>query len=67
VPAQTRHDRASGLAAPAVPKGPSIGFLGLVNNHGIHHRRQLMTYLRPMGSKVPPIYGGSADEPFQGA
>jgi uncharacterized damage-inducible protein DinB len=48
-------------------KGPSIWFLGLANNHGVHHRGQLMTYLRAMGSKVPSIYGGSADEPFQGA
>jgi uncharacterized damage-inducible protein DinB len=47
-------------------KGPSITFLGLGNNHGVHHRGQLMTYLRAMGSKVPSIYGGSADEPFQG-
>ena len=30
----------------------------------IHHRGQLSTYLRPMGSKVPSIYGGSYDEPF---
>jgi uncharacterized damage-inducible protein DinB len=28
----------------------------------IHHRGQLSTYLRPMGSKVPSIYGPSADE-----
>lgn len=28
----------------------------------IHHRGQLSTYLRPMGSKVPAIYGPSADE-----
>jgi uncharacterized damage-inducible protein DinB len=27
----------------------------------IHHRGQLSTYLRPMGGKVPPIYGPSAD------
>lgn len=27
----------------------------------IHHRGQLSTYLRPMGSKVPSIYGKSAD------
>ena len=46
-------------------KGPSIWFLGLANNHGIHHRGQLMTYLRAMGSKVPSLYGASADEPFQ--
>ena len=48
-------------------KEPSIWFLGLANNHTIHHRGQLMTYLRAMGSRVPSIYGGSADEPFQGA
>jgi len=29
----------------------------------IHHRGQLTTYLRPMGSTVPQIYGPSADEP----
>lgn len=28
----------------------------------IHHRGQLSTYLRPMGAKVPEIYGASADE-----
>ena len=27
----------------------------------IHHRGQLSTYLRPMGSKVPSIYGESYD------
>lgn len=27
----------------------------------IHHRGQLSTYLRPMGGKVPSIYGPSAD------
>ena len=31
----------------------------------IHHRGQLSTYLRPMGGKVPSIYGGSADEPYK--
>ncbi|HVH86828.1 MAG TPA: DinB family protein [Terriglobales bacterium] len=30
----------------------------------IHHRGQLATYLRPMGSTVPQIYGPSADEPM---
>jgi uncharacterized damage-inducible protein DinB len=30
----------------------------------IHHRGQLSTYLRPMGAKVPKIYGPSADEPM---
>jgi uncharacterized damage-inducible protein DinB len=32
---------------------------GLV--HAIHHRGQLSTYLRPMGAKVPAIYGESYD------
>jgi len=31
----------------------------------VHHRGQLSTYLRPMGSKVPSIYGPSADDPGQ--
>jgi uncharacterized damage-inducible protein DinB len=31
----------------------------------VHHRGQLTTYLRPMGGKVPPIYGPSADHPGQ--
>jgi len=29
----------------------------------VHHRGQIATYLRPMGSTVPQIYGPSADEP----
>ena len=29
----------------------------------VHHRGQLSTYLRPMGSTVPQIYGPTADEP----
>ena len=28
----------------------------------LHHRGQLTTYLRPMGGKVPAIYGPSADD-----
>lgn len=31
----------------------------------IHHRGQLSAYLRPMGGKVPSIYGPSADDPGQ--
>lgn len=33
-----------------------------VMNHLIHHRGQLSVYLRQTGSKVPSIYGPSADE-----
>jgi uncharacterized damage-inducible protein DinB len=31
----------------------------------IHHRGQLSTYLRPMGGKIPAIYGPTADDPGQ--
>jgi uncharacterized damage-inducible protein DinB len=44
---------------------PGAFYLGFLNNHSIHHRGQLSTYLRPMGVKCPAIYGGSYDEPFQ--
>ncbi len=43
---------------------PAAQLLGFANNHGIHHRGQLAAYLRACGSKVPAIYGGSADEPM---
>jgi len=43
---------------------PAVAYLGFLNNHSIHHRGELATYLRPMGAKVPSIYGGSYDEPF---
>jgi len=46
---------------------PAAAYLVFANNHGIHHRGQLASYLRAMGSKVPAIYGGSADEPFSAA
>jgi uncharacterized damage-inducible protein DinB len=45
---------------------PAVAYLNMMNLHSAHHRGQLSTYLRPMGSKIPSIYGGSADEPFQG-
>ena len=44
---------------------PGAMYLGFLNNHSIHHRGELCTYLRPMGSKCPAIYGGSYDEPMQ--
>jgi uncharacterized damage-inducible protein DinB len=40
---------------------PAIGLLQLILNHTIHHRGQLSTYLRPMGAKVPSLYGPSYD------
>jgi len=47
-------------------KMPNAQYLVWQAVHNAHHRGQLATYLRPMGSKVPSIYGGSADEPFNG-
>jgi uncharacterized damage-inducible protein DinB len=44
---------------------PNVSYLNIMNLHAAHHRGQLSSYLRPMGSKVPSIYGGSADEPMQ--
>lgn len=46
-------------------KFPTFTYIQFCQDHTVHHRGQLSTYLRPMGSKVPDIYGGSADEPFQ--
>ncbi|MEQ1896832.1 MAG: DinB family protein [Vicinamibacterales bacterium] len=40
---------------------PAVNFIGFMNNHSIHHRGQLAGYLRALGSKVPNIYGPSAD------
>ena len=45
---------------------PAFQYLVFLNNHQIHHRGQFATYLRPMGAKVPGIYGGSFDEPWKG-
>lgn len=47
-------------------KNPALVYLNFALVHGVHHRGQLSTYLRPMGGKVPSIYGGSADEAWQG-
>jgi uncharacterized damage-inducible protein DinB len=41
---------------------PAVQYIGFANNHSIHHRGQLAAYLRPMGSRVPNIYGPSADD-----
>jgi uncharacterized damage-inducible protein DinB len=43
---------------------PNVTYLGFANNHSIHHRGQLASYLRACGSTVPAIYGASADEPL---
>ena len=46
-----------GSARPAAPMAWSFLF------DLVHHRGQITTYLRPMGSTVPRVYGPSADEP----
>src|SRR6185295_12963193 len=40
---------------------PAVVYVQLGLNHSIHHRGQLSMYLRPMGAKVPSIYGESYD------
>ena len=42
---------------------PTVEFLWDFMFDAIHHRGQLSAYLRPMGGKVPSIYGPSADDP----
>jgi len=40
---------------------PAVVILSVMVRHSIHHRGQLSTYLRPMGGKIPSIYGPTAD------
>jgi len=46
-----------------VMEKPMMEFLWDFMFDAIHHRGQLSAYLRPMGGKVPSIYGPSADDP----
>ena len=46
-----------GTARPASPMAWSFLF------DIVHHRGQITTYLRAMGSTVPQVYGPTADEP----
>jgi uncharacterized damage-inducible protein DinB len=39
------------------------GLLWLALFDAVHHRGQLTTYIRPMGGKVPGVYGPSGDDP----
>ena len=68
----TREDLARLAAAPAdalikvidfrgLFQLPAVFFLDSSLHHVIHHRGQLSMYLRPMGAKVPAIYGESYD------
>jgi uncharacterized damage-inducible protein DinB len=40
---------------------PAVMYLGFMLHHSVHHRGQLSMYLRPMGAKVPAMYGESFD------
>jgi uncharacterized damage-inducible protein DinB len=40
---------------------PAVMYLNMMLHHSVHHRGQLSAYLRPMGAKVPAIYGESHD------
>ena len=44
---------------------PAVMYWHFMMLHTAHHRGQLCAYLRPMGGKVPNIYGGSFDEPME--
>jgi uncharacterized damage-inducible protein DinB len=64
------YERLAGMSGEALVKivdfrglfqFPAVMFLQFEMNHEIHHRGQLSTYLRPMGAKVPAIYGESYD------
>lgn len=41
---------------------PAVAYLNFSLSHLIHHRGQLSVYLRPMGAKVPSMYGESHDD-----
>jgi uncharacterized damage-inducible protein DinB len=43
---------------------PKMQVLWMMLMDQVHHRGQLSVYLRNTGSKVPSIYGPSADEPW---
>ena len=45
-----------------VMEKPTVEFLWDFMFDAIHHRGQLSAYIRPMGGKVPSIYGPSADD-----
>jgi uncharacterized damage-inducible protein DinB len=40
---------------------PAVTYVQMAVQHSIHHRGQLSMYLRPIGAKVPSIYGESYD------
>jgi uncharacterized damage-inducible protein DinB len=59
--AMTGDDLAKELDFFGIWKTAAANYLTLTLKHSIHHRGQLSAYLRPMGAKVPAIYGPSGD------
>jgi uncharacterized damage-inducible protein DinB len=45
----------------AITRAPTQALMWLLLLDAVHHRGQLSTCIRPMGGKVPAIYGPSAD------
>jgi uncharacterized damage-inducible protein DinB len=42
-------------------QAPGINFLAMSIKHSVHRRGQVSTWPRPMGGKIPGIYGPSGD------
>jgi hypothetical protein len=57
---RTSQLRVGGNVIMEMPAGEMLWFFFF---DAIHHRGQLSTYIRPMGGKVPAIYGPSGDDP----
>ncbi len=49
-----------------IMEAPRVQLAWVLFLDSVHHRGQLSTLLRPMGSKVPAIYGPSADDQGEG-
>ncbi len=65
VKAMTPDQLAANISFFGMMDAPAVSYLNFMLLHSAHHRGQLSSYLRPMGGKVPAIYGGSADEPMK--
>jgi uncharacterized damage-inducible protein DinB len=50
----------------AIMNAPRQAIAWMLLLDAIHHRGQLSTLIRPMGGKVPGIYGPSADTAMGG-
>ena len=61
--AMTPEQAANPIDFFGVMKLPAAALVDFTLRHSVHHRGQLSSYLRPMGGKVPGIYGPSGDTP----